>query len=446
MRNIFASLILLIFLQSYALAADFKAEQFFLKNGLQVIVINNSKVPAVSHMVWYRVGAIDEPRGKSGLAHFLEHMMFKGTKKFSDGQFSSMIAKAGGNDNAFTSNDYTAYYQNISRNKLNLAMELEADRMQNLIMKKEDAATEIQVILEERRSRTDNDPMALLGEQMRKALFLNEPYGTPLIGWSEEIAALTHEDAIEFYKQHYMPNNAILIVSGDITKDELLPLAEKYYGKIKPGKAPKRLHLQEPEHNAQRQVILRHREVKKPQWVRYYLAPSASDKENSKLNYALSILSYILGESDASRLYKKLILDKNIASSVGSYYDNLSLGSSYFGFSVTPNSDNNLTDIEQSIEEEISDIIKNGVTQDQLNRAKQNIISSLIYTHEDLKTLAYVYGQVVASGLDIEFVNNWDKNIANVTNDDIKQAALYVFKPEKSVTGNLYPLKQDKEK
>ena len=224
--------LVLIAVAGQARADLFNAETFTLDNGMQVVVIPDHRAPVVTHMVWYKVGSADEVARHSGLAHFLEHLMFKGTPDVPDGQFSYIVARNGGSENAFTSYDYTAYFQNVARDRLELVMELEADRMTNLILSEEDVQTERQVVLEERRMRVDNNPAAILGEQVRAAQFYIHPYGWPVIGWQHEIEALTHQDVIDFYKRHYAPNNAVLVVAGDITADELRPLAEAYYGSM----------------------------------------------------------------------------------------------------------------------------------------------------------------------------------------------------------------------
>lgn len=421
-------------LTSPAIAGN--SESFTLKNGMQVVVITNTKVPAVSHMVWYKIGSQDETQGTSGIAHFLEHLMFKGTKKFPKGQFSSLVARAGGNDNAFTSSDYTAYFQNIAKDKLELVMELEADRMQNLVFDEEAVAKERQVILEERSSRIDNEPSSLLQEQMKALLFLNHTYGRPLIGWRHEMEGLTAEDAKKWYDSYYAPNNAILIVSGDITAAELKPLAEKYYGGIKQKNIPARHFLKEPEHIAASYVILSDEKVAKPEWNRYYIAPSIN---SGKKEYCapLIVLSYILGDSNTSRLYQKLVVEDETAANIGSYYDDLMLGPSIFNLSGTPSDKHSLADIEKAVDAQIADIQKNGITDEELKRAKHSLIADTVYSHEDLKTLAYNYGQAMAVGAGTEYVESWQDRINAVTAEQIKEAANAVLRKENSVTGKL---------
>jgi zinc protease len=412
------------------------SETFTLANGMQVVVITNTKVPAVSHMVWYKIGSQDEAPGKSGIAHFLEHLMFKGTNQFPKGQFSKLVAKSGGNDNAFTSSDYTAYFQNIAKDKLELVMQLESDRMQNLVFDDAAVKKERDVILEERSSRIDNEPSSLLHEQMKAALYLNHPYQRPLIGWRNEMEKLSPEDARKWYESFYAPNNAVLIVSGDITAAELKPLAEKYYGAVRKKQTPARVFLEEPKHIAPVNVVYKDVKVAKPEWSRYYIAPSQNTplRENC---YALILLSYIMGDSNTSHLYQKLVVDNEVAASVGTYYDDLMLGPSIFSIQATPSQNHSLNDIEKAVDDEIGRIKQIGVSEEELNRAKKSLIAQTIYAREDLKTLAYVYGQAMATGVGAEYVDNWEDKIKAVTAEQIRAAANIVLKSENSVTGRL---------
>lgn len=442
MKNIQIFIILLSFivLPLQSRADSFGASHFTLNNGMQVVVIPNNKVPAVSHMVWYKTGAKDEPLGKSGIAHFLEHLMFKGTPRYGKGEFSKIVARAGGNDNAFTSQDYTAYFQNIARNKLELVMDMESDRMENLIIDENEVLKERDVILEERSARVDNEPASLLAEQMKAALYKNHPYGTPLIGWRHEMATLTHQDAKSWYDKYYAPNNAILIVSGDISEKELKPLAEKYYGKIKAKLTPERIKVSEPKPISPINLSFADEKVTRLQWSRYYLSPS-QNTQNKEHTFPLTLLSYILGDSNTSRLYQDLVVEKQIAASIGSSYDDLQLGEAIFSISATPADKSSIEEVQKEIEMQIQNIKENGVTQQELKRAKNALIADTIYAREDLKTLAYFYGQIMAIGVGMEYADSWEKNINNVTSKQIQEAASEVLKLEGSVTGVLKPKK-----
>ena len=297
-------------------AVVFSPKSFMLANGMQVVVVTNRRAPIVAHMVWYKIGAADEPRGKSGIAHFFEHLMFKGTKSYPNGEFSKIVARNGGTENAFTTQDYTAYFQKVARDKLELVMKLEADRMSNLILTDKEVLPERDVVLEERRARTDNNPAAQLYEASQAALFLNHPYKNPVIGWKHEIAALTTKDALDFYRRYYVPNNAILIVAGDITVAELRPLAEKYYGTIARGADIVRNRVSEPPQLAARRVEMKSPRVGQPSWSRYYTAPSYRTAKGTQA-YALEVFSDIIGGGTTSRLYRSLVVDQGIAAAAG---------------------------------------------------------------------------------------------------------------------------------
>lgn len=443
MKLIFA--VAILFLPLYSIAADaLKAETFILKNGMEVVLIKNNKMPVISHMVWYKIGAADEIPGRSGIAHFLEHLMFKATKKYKSGEFSKKIAKIGGNDNAFTDTDYTAYYQNIPKEYLELVMELESDRMQNLTFDEKEVLKERDVILEERRMRIDSSPRALLAEQMKAALFLNHPYQRPLIGWYHEMEGLTINDAREWYKNYYNPANAILVVSGDTNIEELKPLAEKYYGKIPSGKkATRQNFIQEPLHIAPRTVKLADSKVTKEELSRYYIAPSRvyGKKEYS---YAVALLSYLLGASETSMMYQDMVVKNKKAVEVASYYDDLSMGPAIFILRAIPTEGTTLAELESLLDENIARVIKNGVNKQDLERAKKAIITEAVYAKEDLKSLANAYGASIALGLGTSYVGNWESDINAVKAEDIQEAAKFVLDERNSVTGYLLPDKAGK--
>ena len=302
-----------------ARAEVFNPETFTLDNGMDVVVIPNRRAPIVQHMVWYKVGAADEPVGKSGTAHFLEHLLFKGTERMAPGRFSEIVAENGGQENAFTSSDYTGYYQTVARDRLEIMMDLEADRMTNLRLTDELVLPERDVVLEERRSRIDNEPGSKLREMMNAALYLNHPYRYPVIGWEHEIRALTTRDALDFYERWYAPNNAILIVAGDITAEEVRPLAEKYYGAIPARAVPERRRASEPEQHAPRRVRLESERVRQPSVSISYLAPS-HNRGAVEHAYPLLVLDEILGGGATSRLYRSLVVEQGIAAAAGSSY------------------------------------------------------------------------------------------------------------------------------
>src|SRR5882672_10047319 len=305
---------------SAARAAVFNPSTITLANGLQVVVIENHRAPVVTHMVWYRVGAADEARGKTGIAHFLEHLMFKGTKTVPPRAFSEIVARLGGSENAFTTEDYTAYFQSVSVDHLEEMMKLEADRMVNLVLTDDVVLPERDVILEERRQRIDNDAGSQLMEMARAALFLNLPLHTPTIGWETEMRGLTTADAIAWHQKWYEPGNAIVVISGDVTMDQVRPLAEKYYGAVPATAVPARARPDEPAQFAPRRVTKEDPRVQLASWSRLYQAPSyhRGAKEHA---YALEVLAELLGGGTSSRLYRSLVVEQKLATSAGSNYD-----------------------------------------------------------------------------------------------------------------------------
>ncbi|MCZ6763756.1 MAG: pitrilysin family protein, partial [Alphaproteobacteria bacterium] len=314
-----ALFLLLPAFSSAARAQLFNPEYFVLDNGLEVVVLENHRAPIVSHMVWYKVGGADEPPGKSGLAHFFEHLMFMGTEKYPAGEFSDIVARNGGRENAFTSQDYTGYFQNVAADRLELMMELESDRMRGLILTAEVIEPERLVIIEERRQRVERTPQGLLGEQVSAATFANHPYRVPVIGWEDEIRTLTLDDLKTFYDTWYAPNNAVLIVAGDVEVDEVRRMAATYYGPIAARNVPERIRPAEPVHQAPREVVLTDARVPQPSWTRRYLAPSykSGDTQHS---YPLQVLSQILGGGTTSRLYRELVIEQGLAVAAGSSY------------------------------------------------------------------------------------------------------------------------------
>ena len=405
---------------------------------MQVVVIPDHRAPVVTHMVWYKVGSADEVARHSGLAHFLEHLMFKGTPNVPDGEFSYIVARNGGSENAFTSYDYTAYFQNVARDRLDLVMELEADRMTNLILSEEDVETERQVVLEERRSRIDNDPAAILGEQVRAAQFYIHPYGWPVIGWQHEIESLTHQDVIDFYKRHYAPNNAVLVVAGDITAEELRPLAEQYYGTIPATEVAERLRPQEPPQMAARRVVREDVRAAQPSVSISYLAPSYNQGPLEDA-YALEVLAEVLAGSTTSRLYRALVVDQAIAASAGAWYSGDSLDDGRFGFWIVPVMDVSINDAEAALRAEIDRLLTEGVTEAELERVKQRIRASLIYARDSVSSIARWYGSRLTTGLTVDDIGAWPDRIQAVTVDEVNAAARKVLVDDMSVTGVLLP-------
>ena len=421
-----------------AKAAVFNPKSFTLDNGMQVVLIENNRVPVVKHMVWYKVGSADEPAGKSGIAHYFEHLMFKGTDKVGPGEFSKIVAKNGGRDNAFTSYDYTGYFQTVAKDRLGLVMKMEADRMTNLTLNKEIIEPERQVILEERRQRTDNNPGAQLREQLDTVQYMNHPYRIPVIGWAHEIEALSLDDLTTFYKKWYAPNNAILVVEGDITMDELRPLAEKYYGVIPSGPEIKRIRPSEPPAHADRRVIKKDIRVRQASLQRSYFAPSYRINQGDEVApYALQILESIMGGSATSRLYRSLVIDQKIADSAGMSYSPTMYDLSEITFWASPKKGISIETVEQALLKEIDVLIEKGVTQDEVSRAQKTLKNEAIFARDNMGTAAQVLGSALAIDLTIEQIENWPEKISQVSVVDVNRALRKTLKDKKTVTGIL---------
>lgn len=416
-----------------------RASHFQLGNGMQAVVIPDHRAPIVTHMVWYKAGGADEPPGSSGIAHFLEHLMFKGTEKIASGEFSKIVARHGGRDNAFTTQDATAYFQRVAKDRLPLVMEMEADRMANLKLDEKDVLTERKVILEERRSRVDNDPGSILQEQMMAALYLAHPYRIPVIGWENEMRQLSREDAMAFYKRFYEPDNAILVVAGDVESDEVLRLAEAHYGRIaRPAAAAPHARVQEPAPQAPRKVILQDPRAGKATLQRFYLAPSASTGAPREAE-ALELLAHVLGSSTTGKLYRKLVIEERMASSAGGWYGAVARDSGRFGVYAVAVRDDELETIERAMDATIADIREKGVSEQDLDRAKNALIADLVYELDNNSTLARIYGWGLATGLTIEDIESEPERLASVTVEDVREAARKYLDPKRSVTGFLIP-------
>lgn len=413
-------------------------ETFTLKNGMEVVVLPNHRVPAVNHMIWYRVGAADDPQGKSGLTHYHEHLMFKGSPKFGSGEYVRLVDKNGGDHNAFTGRDATSYYVTIAKDRLPLVMQLEADRMRALTVSDEEALSEKQVILEERRSRIDNLPGPLLDEQMNAALFRNHPYHFPIIGWLHEMEELTKKDVQDFHARYYHPNNAVLVISGDITAAELKPLAEKYYGGLPKKEIPARHWLAEPPHIGARSVTLHHVNVKQPEFHRVYEASSMvyGDKQQA---LPLFVLSYLLGGGKNSALYQSLVVEQKLAADVDVSYDLYSRGPSEFSIDITPEKDVTLAALEKALDAELEKFLKNGAESAALTRTKHLMQAESIYAREGLTSISNIMGWMIMADVPPEDFNRWPEMIGAVTAEQVLAAARAVLKPEVSVTGYLLP-------
>jgi zinc protease len=419
-------------------AGLFNPNVFTLDNGLQVVVLEDHRAPVVTQMIWYKVGAADEPVGKSGIAHFLEHLMFKGTTKAPGKTFSQTVAASGGRENAFTSHDFTGYFQTLAASNLEQVMTLEADRMTNLTLSEKDIVAERDVVLEERRSRTENKPTALLNEQTSAAQFLTTPYRIPVVGWAHEIQQLNREDAFAFYRQYYAPNNAVLVIAGDVATADVRKLAEKYYGVIPRGSVTVRNWPKEPPQLSPRRVELRDQRVRQASWRRTYLAPGSFDK-NKDLAEPLDLLSQILGGGTTSRLYQALVVEQKIASSAGSWFSGDSVGPARFGLYGRPVPGGDLATVEASVDAELEKIIRDGVTEAELNRAKAGMLAIATYARDSVTRKARIFGRALVIGQTVESVETWPQRVEAVTRQQVQDAARKILDIRKSVTGMLLP-------
>jgi zinc protease len=409
---------------------------FTLANGLEMVVVPDHRTPVVTHMAWYRVGSADETPGKSGLAHFLEHLMFKGTAKNPEGLFSKTVATLGGQENAFTTSDYTGYFQRIAKQNLEQMMAFEADRMTGLVLSKENVVPELKVVLEEYNMRVANSPDARLGEQIAAALFLNSPYGRPVIGWRHEIEKLTREDALAFYRRFYSPNNAVVVIAGDVTAEEVKALAEKTYAQVpRVADIKPRARPQEPPPVAPRTVMLADPRVAQPSLQRAYLVPSYATSANDAA--ALEVLAHVMGSGQTSRLYRSLVVDRRIATNAGGFYQGSALNDTRFGVYATPQPGIAFPAIEAAIDDVIADLVKNGVAAEDLDRAKTRMIADAVYAQDNQAALARWYGVALTTGTSVDDVKAWPERIRAVTADQVREAARTWLDRRRSVTGYL---------
>jgi len=416
--------------------ADDQVTAFELDNGMEVVVIEDHRAPVVVHMVWYRAGSADEPIGQSGVAHFLEHLLFKATDTLESGEFSATVAKNGGSDNAFTSYDYTAYFQRVAADRLELMMRMESDRMVNIRLTEEDIVTERDVILEERNQRVENSASALFREQKNAAQYLNHRYGVPIIGWRHEMEELDMADALSFYGTYYSPNNAILVVAGDVTPAEVEALAKTYYGVIpaNPELPAERTRSQEPPQTAERRMIYRDARVAQPYVSRSYLAPerNAGDQKDAA---ALRMLGEVLGGGQTAVMAEKLQFDTQTAVYAGAFYGGGSLDPTTFNTVVVPAPGVSLQEAEDAMDRVLTEFLEEGVDEAHLERIKTQIRASEIYARDDVEGLANRYGRALTQGLTVEDVQDWPNVLQAVTPEDIMEAARNVLNRKTSVTG-----------
>jgi zinc protease len=424
-----------------ASAGLFDARMFQLANGMQVVLIPDHRAPVVTHMLWYRVGSADETPGKSGLAHFFEHLMFKGTTDHPEDAYARLIGRAGGELNAFTSYDYTAYYATVGSDSLELVMALEADRMVNLTLSAEKVQVEREVIVEERRLRTDNNPEALLHEQVMAALFLNHRYGIPVIGWMQEIRSWTLEDVLAFYRRWYLPSNAILVVAGDVALDRLQALAEKHYGVLPPAQTSVRKRPVEPEHIAALRVEMQDARIKRSLWMRLYLAPAYGTAEKPHTP-AVEVLAELLGGGPNSLLYTQLVRTLGLAAEVSVAYSPAAIDQTTLAIVAVPAPGVSISDLEEAINREVARIRDGGINDADVQRVLQKMRAHAIRMRDGTMPAAQVVGEALTTGATLDEIDTWPARIGAVTVTDVRIEAKAVLRDEASVTGVLVPNKE----
>ena len=433
-------LMTVVFQMPVAAAADMaaKIQEHKLANGLRIIVKEDHRAPVVVSMVWYKVGSIDEENGTTGISHALEHMMFKGTKQVPAGEFSRLVAAAGGRENAFTDQDFTSFHQQLQKSQLPLAFRLEADRMQNLTLLQKEYAKEIRVVMEERRLRTDDQPEAQVQEHLMAAAFTSSPYRAPVIGWMNDIEHMTVEDVRDWYQRWYAPNNAIVVVVGDVKAPEVFTLAQKYFGAIKSKVLPQRKPQEEPPQTGIRRI-----KVKAPAELPYlamaWRAPLLHDPEKDWEPYALEVLSEILNGNEAARLNSTLVRNERIATSVGTSYEDTQRGPALFVISGTPAPGKTVDDLEQGVRRELAKIVTGGVSEEELKRVKAQVIASQVYQRDSTFFQALQIGSLESVGYPAATIDVMLRKLQQVTAAQVQEVAKRYFNDDSLTVATLDP-------
>jgi zinc protease len=415
-----------------------KAFQFALQNGIQVLVVPDHRAPVITQMLWYRVGAVDDPPGLGGMAHFFEHMMFRGTTANPGDTFSTTVARNGCEDNAFTTHDYTAFYEQIAKDRMRLMMNLEADRIANLDLSDPNVRTEREVVLEERRMRVENDPQSLLREQMEAALHLTHPYGRPVIGWPEEIRRIGRVEAQNFYNHHYAPNNCILVVAGDVTPDEVRTAAEAEYGKLPARELVPRWEFAQPPRLGETRLSIARPDVKVPLFFRIYRTVSYTEGKPGEAE-ALDTLAQLLGGDSTSTLYRKLVVEKKLASDAGASYDGYARDAGEFSVYAIPRPGVRLEQVEKAVDDAIKGYAFALPNPQEFARAKTQLVASATYRRDSQYEMAAAYGQALAIGLTTDDVDQWPERIKSVPPNAVRDAAAKRLIKREAVSAYLTP-------
>ncbi len=440
-KNLLKQMVVLVFLfpaLGHAEALEKSVFEKTLDNGLKVIVKEDHRAPVLVQQIWYHVGSMDESTGTTGVAHVLEHMMFKGTKSVPSGEFSKRIAAAGGRENAFTSYDYTAYFQQLHKDQLELAMKLEADRMHNLLLSDAEFKKEIQVVMEERRMRTDDEPHALLSEQLMSMAFQEHPYHNPIIGWMNDLKTLTAADARNWYQRWYTPNNATLVVAGDVKASNVFAMAQHYYGGIPARVLPKRKNFTEPPQLGIKRFTVK-APAELPLLVMAYQAPTLRDPQNDTIPYALEVLAGVLDGNQSARLNKTLVREKQLASSAGAGYDGTARGPSLFTLEATPSEGISVTTLETALREQIALLIRDGVSPEELARVKAQVTANEVYKLDSVFYQAMQLGEMESIGLKHQDIPVLLTKIQAVTAQQVQDAAREILTDDNLIVGVLDP-------
>jgi zinc protease len=419
-------------------AASGKTFQFVLQNGLQVVVVPDRRAPVVTQLVVYKVGAVDDPPGISGLAHFFEHMMFRGTRAVPSGGFSQTVARNGGDDNAFTTHDYTVFHTQIARDKLRLVAHLEADRMTNLDLSESAVMAERDVVGEERRLRVDSDPQALVLEQAEAALYLSHPYGRPVIGWPDEIRRIGRGEAENFYRRHYAPNNAILIVAGDITADEVRQVAESEFGPVPARDLVARVDYAQPRRMGESRIVVNRKDAKVPLLLRLYRVASYAEGAPGEAE-ALEVFARLLGGDATSALYHRLVVERHLATDASATYDGYARDNGQFSISVTPRPGVSLEALERGVDEVIGSYVHHLASKPELVRAKAQLVAGAAFSRDSQFELASAYARALAVGLTVYDVQQWPARILAVKPKTLQETAAEGLNRNEAVTAYLLP-------
>ena len=426
-----------LFFSSLAMSAE--VQEFKLDNGLKIVVQEDHRAPVVVSQVWYRAGALDEVNGKTGVAHVLEHMMFKGTKAVPAGKFSRLIAAAGGKENAFTAQDQTTYYQQLEKSNMPLSIKLEADRMANLNLTDEEFAKEIKVVMEERRWRTEDKPQSKVNEQFNSTIYHVHPYGRPVVGWMNDLENMTAADAREWYNTWYAPNNATLVVVGDVNAQDVLKLAKQYFGPLKPHALPARKPQVEPEQKGERRVVVK-AQAKLPYVLMGFHVPSLQDADKDVDPYALEILAGVLNGNASARLNQNLVRQSQIAIDVDAGYDMVQRGrQSIFVLDGTPSEGRSVAELEAAILNEVEKIKTGGVTEEELQRVKAQVIAADVYQRDSMFYQAMQIGNLETAGFSWRILKDYPAKLQAVTAEQVQLVAKKYFNKDNLTVATLDP-------